>query len=75
MTLIARFLIFFFLVSNYYHKNNDDDLYRKAGEPAKAEAFLCDAIKLYSQEGWTRLAHGTLRELAACQKLIGEKSR
>ncbi|PVD28442.1 hypothetical protein C0Q70_11030 [Pomacea canaliculata] len=49
--------------------------YMKAGEPAKAEAFLCDAIKLYSQEGWTRLAHGTLRELAACQKLIGEKSR
>ncbi|KAK7503040.1 hypothetical protein BaRGS_00005666 [Batillaria attramentaria] len=49
--------------------------YMKISEAQKAEVFLLDAIKMYRQEGWVSLAHATMRELATCQKQMGNSHR
>ncbi|KAK7107426.1 trafficking protein particle complex subunit 10-like [Littorina saxatilis] len=51
------------------------NFYMKIGEPQKAEGFLMDAVKMYGREGWDSLSHATMRELAACQKLMGDTKR
>lgn len=48
---------------------------RKIGEPEKAEQFLVDSVKMYYQEGWPVLAHGTLRELALCQRQMNDMKK
>ncbi|XP_059152410.1 trafficking protein particle complex subunit 10-like [Physella acuta] len=51
------------------------DFYMKIKEPYKAENFLLDSIRMYQQEGWHRLADGTLLQLAACQRLLKDPDK
>ncbi|XP_033120524.1 trafficking protein particle complex subunit 10-like [Anneissia japonica] len=49
--------------------------YMKRGEAAKAEGFLSDALKVYVKEGWKSIAIDTRKELAKCQKTMGNTNK
>nr|KAG5711004.1 hypothetical protein BaRGS_013738 [Batillaria attramentaria] len=59
----------------YLHRVLSKSITWKISEAQKAEVFLLDAIKMYRQEGWVSLAHATMRELATCQKQMGNSHR
>ncbi|KAG7201711.1 hypothetical protein KM043_004436 [Ampulex compressa] len=46
--------------------------YSELGENQKAVAFLSDALKTYTDEGWSRLAAQTQLELAQCYKRMDD---
>nr|XP_033340136.1 trafficking protein particle complex subunit 10 [Megalopta genalis] len=46
--------------------------YCELGENQKAVAFLLDALKTYTDEGWSRLAAHTQLELAQCYKRMDD---
>ncbi|XP_071955676.1 trafficking protein particle complex subunit 10-like [Antedon mediterranea] len=49
--------------------------YMKRGETAKAEGFLSDALKIYVKEGWKKIEVDTRKELATCQKSMGNTNK
>ncbi|GFN83211.1 trafficking protein particle complex subunit 10 [Plakobranchus ocellatus] len=51
------------------------EFYMKVNKPDKAENFLLDSIRMYQQEGWHRLADGTMVKLAQCQQLLEDADK
>ncbi|XP_033635509.1 trafficking protein particle complex subunit 10-like [Asterias rubens] len=49
--------------------------YMKKGELTKAETFLIDAVRIYEKEGWHLPAGNTRKEIAKCQKELGNKHK
>ncbi|XP_022100695.1 trafficking protein particle complex subunit 10-like [Acanthaster planci] len=49
--------------------------YMKKGEWTKAETFLIDAVRIYEKEGWHLLVTNTRRQIANCQKKLGNKHK
>ena len=41
----------------------------------KAETFLIDAVRIYEKEGWHLPAGNTRKEIAKCQKELGNKHK
>lgn len=44
---------------------------RRKGDPERAEAFLQEAVKSYTSEGWSLPVTHTRKQIAECQKLLG----
>ncbi|XP_038059010.1 trafficking protein particle complex subunit 10-like isoform X2 [Patiria miniata] len=49
--------------------------YMKKGEWTKAETFLIDAVRIYEKEGWHLPVTNTRRQIATCQKELGNKHK
>lgn len=45
---------------------------RRKGDPQSAEGFLQDSLKSYVAEGWSLQITHTRRQVAECQKLLGQ---
>uniref|UniRef100_A0AAQ4NVW2 Trafficking protein particle complex 10 n=1 Tax=Gasterosteus aculeatus aculeatus TaxID=481459 RepID=A0AAQ4NVW2_GASAC len=43
----------------------------RKGDPERAEAFLQEAVKSYTSEGWSLPVTHTRKQIAECQKLLG----
>lgn len=50
-------------------------VFRKLGEPNKAENFLLDAMTSYHQEGWKKLRDMARLELAQCQYQVADQNK
>ncbi|XP_064413277.1 trafficking protein particle complex subunit 10 isoform X2 [Latimeria chalumnae] len=48
------------------------EFYMKKGNPHKAEAYLQEALKMYVAEGWALPVTHTRKQLAECQKQLGQ---
>ncbi|XP_028656367.1 trafficking protein particle complex subunit 10 isoform X1 [Erpetoichthys calabaricus] len=48
------------------------EFYMRKGDPQKAETFLQDALKIYLAEGWALPVTHTRKQLAECQKQLGQ---
>lgn len=48
---------------------------RKKKSPQKAEVYLQGALKTYLAEGWTLLITHTRKQLAECQKHLGQTEK
>ncbi|XP_042201859.1 trafficking protein particle complex subunit 10 [Callorhinchus milii] len=51
------------------------EYHMRKGEPQKAEAFLYDALKTYRDEGWTLPVTHTRKQIATCQKQLGNTTK
>uniref|UniRef100_A0A3B3RF46 Trafficking protein particle complex subunit 10 n=1 Tax=Paramormyrops kingsleyae TaxID=1676925 RepID=A0A3B3RF46_9TELE len=47
-------------------------LLRRKGDPKRAESFLQDSVKSYLSEGWALPVAHTRKQMAECQKLLGQ---
>ncbi|XP_041114693.1 trafficking protein particle complex subunit 10-like isoform X2 [Polyodon spathula] len=48
------------------------EFYMRKGDPQKAEGFLQEALKTYLAEGWALPVTHTRKQLAECQKQLGQ---
>ncbi|KAL2087522.1 hypothetical protein ACEWY4_016350 [Coilia grayii] len=48
------------------------EFYMRKGDPQSAEGFLQDSLKSYVAEGWSLQVTHTRRQVAECQKLLGQ---
>ncbi|MBN3304545.1 TPC10 protein, partial [Amia calva] len=48
------------------------EFYMRKGDPQKADTFLQDSLKTYLAEGWTLPVTHTRKQIAECQKQLGQ---
>ncbi|XP_048834337.1 trafficking protein particle complex subunit 10 isoform X2 [Brienomyrus brachyistius] len=48
------------------------EFYMRKGDPKRAESFLQDSVKSYLSEGWALPVAHTRKQMAECQKLLGQ---
>ncbi|KAI1899189.1 hypothetical protein AGOR_G00059140 [Albula goreensis] len=48
------------------------EFYMRKGDPQRAEGFLQDSLRCYVQEGWALPVTHTRKQLAECQKQLGQ---